>query len=547
MYPIFGNRKKHILKSFLRFFIYTQIIFIFNKCAQIVPLTGGQKDTTPPILENTLPSNFSTHFNSSIIKFNFNEKIQLINPNDNIILVPFTPQPLQWKVKNKTLEIIVPENLDTNVTYKIIFNKCIADLTEKNTIDYLEYVFSKQNYIDSFYIKGKVKNAWTLEAEKNVLVALYKPSANDSIILKEKPLYFAKSDEQGLFKLKHLPDAPFKIFVFTDNNNNLLYDPYKEKIDTKNTPIYTRKDSSLIFYVSSERPIKNYLKKIQLLNNSFIHLIYTFPDYYRIKHSNTNAHIINDSLPSDTCKILMSRVDTASFIIQTSSHIDTIVIPFSSNKKTTYNYTLLNLHNNVLNYDSPIILQPNYWLDTTRLLNNILLFTKNDTIHPLNIQSYSVVMPYRISINYLLQQNTEYILKIPINTANQKDSLSYQTIGFKTNAIENLAQLKVNILFPEKKNYLVTLCNTQHKVIYVKKINLPIAASNQQSIEFKNILPDTYLLKIIQDDNQNNQWDTHRFLLNTDKREFAEKVFIYPKPIKLINNWDVVLDWNEVK
>ncbi|MEW6774608.1 MAG: hypothetical protein AB1304_11525, partial [Bacteroidota bacterium] len=135
----------------------------------------------------------------------------------------------------------------------------------------------------------------------------------------------------------------------------------------------------------------------------------------------------------------------------------------------------------------------------------------------------------------------------PVKSIDSKDTIFFQTFKIKANSSENYAQLKINTLFPDKKNYIIALCNTQHKIIYSKYITLPITASNKQTIEFNNVIPDTYILKLIQDNNQNKKWDTHQNLLHPSKKYFAEKIFIYPKNIKLINNWDVILDWNDVR
>lgn len=540
--------KQRLLNIHFKILIPVITFFLFYQCAQIVPLNGGEKDTTPPDLKSATPENHSLNFSSSSIKLVFNEKIQLLNPNENILIIPKTTTPIQWKVNNKTLEIILPENLNKNTTYKIIFNKCIADLTERNTIDYLEYIFSTGASIDSFYIKGNVKNAWTLEPENNILIALYDSTTYDSILLKEKPLYFSRTKKDGNYEIKNLPNKLFKIAAFSDNNNNMIYDPLKEKIDLKDTLIQASKDSVLHFLIAEEKPTKNFRKKYFFINNNQIAIIYSFPDQYKIIHSNNNVLILNDSLHhSDTCRVLFALTDSLQLVLQTSTHTDSIFIPVATTAPKIATLKLKTLPDNIQSIFSPIILQSDFWMDTSYFKNKILLYKSHDTLNPLNIQSFVKVNPHQIIINYPLEANTNYILKTPIPMHNNKDSVLYQKINFKTNAPDNFAQLNLNILFPEKKHYLIALCNHQHKIIYSQNIDLPLSASNLQTIAFKNILPDTYILKIIQDDNDNHQWDTHQNVLNRKKKQKAEKIFIYTKSIKLINNWDVVIDWKDVK
>ena len=48
-----------------------------------------------------------------------------------------------------------------------------------------------------------------------------------------------------------------------------------------------------------------------------------------------------------------------------------------------------------------------------------------------------------------------------------------------------------------------------------------------------------YSLRVIEDKNQNGIWDSGKLL----HKHSAEKVWLYPKEIKIRDNWDVVIDW----
>lgn len=532
-------------KSYLLFYII--LVFLFQKCAQIVPLTGGKRDTSAPQVLSVHPPNYSKNFSEKKIIFSFNEKIQLINPYTNIILIPQSTKNLEWKIKNKTLEIVLPDSLQPNITYRIILNKTIADLTEKNTLDNYEYIFSTGNFIDSFYIKGNVKDAYTLNNQKSVLIALYDESNSDSIVLKEKPFYFTKTNDEGNFIIKNLPNRKLKAFAYSDNNNNFNYDPTKEKIDHYPYPVNPDKDSILNFLITEEQPSQNNIKRTQAINPYLINIIYSYPDKYELLQNDKNIFLINDSTYSDTCKILVHSIDTAKIIIKNSTQTDTIKLPVSRKSLRKLQYILLHQFNNQQPFFSPIIVQSNFWIDTNIVKKEIQFFNQADTVHSIQLNNHIKIFPHQIIINYPLQQNTSYTLKIPVKSIDSKDTIIFQTFKIKTNSSENYAQLKINILFPDKKNYIVALCNTQHKIMYSKYITLPITASNKQTIEFNNIIPDTYILKLIQDNNQNKKWDTHQNILHPSKKRFAEKIFIYPKNIKLINNWDLILDWNDVR
>lgn len=537
-------------KNFLTNKVYFKFLLIFVsvfliRCAQIVPLTGGKKDIIPPKLISVSPENYSKNIYPKKITFQFNEKVQLLNPS-NIIIVPQLSKNIDYSVKNKLIEIILPDELLSNTTYKIIFNKTIADLTERNTIDYLEYVFSTGDFIDSLFIKGNVKDAFTLNNEKNILIALYDASENDSCVLSKKPLYFTKTNAEGNFYLKNLPDKSFKIFAISDNNNNFVYDPTKEKIGILEKPIKPVSDSIVIFLIATEKPNKNGLKRYYSPNEFLIHLIYSFPDKYKILNPQPNVLLLNDSTYSDTCKILVHHLDTAHLIIKTSTHIDTLNIPINTRKNKTFQLNLKNQYNHQQAYFLPVKLTSDFWIDTNYTKTKIVFYKEKDSLNPIQ-KRYFQVYPHQIVISYPLEQNMTYTLKIPVKSIHSNDTTEIKTFEIKTNNSETYAQLKVNILFPDKKNYIVAICTPDHKIVDAKYIILPITASNQQSVEFNNIVPGNYLLKLIQDENQNYVWDAPVFLSKQKKITQAEKIFLYPKPIKLINNWDVILDWKDVK
>ena len=56
------------------------VVLLFFSCAQQTLLTGGDKDTSPPVLDSlkTIPNPFVTNFNEREIILSFNENINLV-------------------------------------------------------------------------------------------------------------------------------------------------------------------------------------------------------------------------------------------------------------------------------------------------------------------------------------------------------------------------------------------------------------------------------------------------------------------------------------
>ncbi|HRD40549.1 MAG TPA: hypothetical protein PLC65_18105, partial [Bacteroidia bacterium] len=111
------------------------------------------------------------------------------------------------------------------------------------------------NKIDSLVIEGKVNNAFNLKAESDITVGLYNSSESDSVVWKQNPLYFTKTNSNGVFSINYLPPGDFKAFAFSDKNKNLKFDGGEEMIGFLNNTINSNVDSNLIFTLFKEKPI----------------------------------------------------------------------------------------------------------------------------------------------------------------------------------------------------------------------------------------------------------------------------------------------------
>ena len=133
------------------------LLYFLVSCAQQTPLTGGQKDVTPPQLDSlrTHPSSLATSFNEKEVELVFNENIQVGNGKRDLITSPTIYQLETNVVKNKLI-IKWKDSLSINTTYQIYFPNSIADLTEKNTLSNFKFVFSTGDKIENGKYEGEI-------------------------------------------------------------------------------------------------------------------------------------------------------------------------------------------------------------------------------------------------------------------------------------------------------------------------------------------------------------------------------------------------------
>jgi hypothetical protein len=151
-------------------FLYFLFTLILVGCAKRGSISGGLKDTIPPILEMSIPKNFSTEFSSKSIKLTFDEFVKLKNINKQLIISPplsINPQILP-STASKSITINFLDSLRTNTTYSMNFGQSIEDNNEGNPYPQFKYVFSTGKFIDSLSIQGTIKDALELKPTASI-------------------------------------------------------------------------------------------------------------------------------------------------------------------------------------------------------------------------------------------------------------------------------------------------------------------------------------------------------------------------------------------
>lgn len=199
-------------------------------CANIIPLTGGDIDKTPPQLTSTFPKNKSVLFKENKINMKFDEAIQ-INQGEKLFFSPSLGKEVKLDVKGDELVIYIEEGLLENTTYTVILNNLVKDITEGNTLTQLEYTFSTGPEIDTLYIQGNVLDALNKEPLEKIRLGLYSENtSSDSLIYKYKADYLAISDKAGNFKFSNLPYNAFYLYALEDLDNNSIFSLPQEKV-----------------------------------------------------------------------------------------------------------------------------------------------------------------------------------------------------------------------------------------------------------------------------------------------------------------------------
>jgi len=206
---------KVISPFFLLIFLITKIV-VLPGCANMIPPTGGDRDSLPPLLLKASPPDSSNNFNTRRITFTFDEYIEppqeifknlLISPN------PSTPPVVESKLR--TLTVTIKDTLEPNTTYYYNFGDAIKDVNEGNVLHNFSYIFTTGTTLDTLQLSGKVLLAESGGVDSTLFVMLYK-SGVDSAVIKERPRYVARVDGKGNFRFLYLPSGTYYIYVMDE-------------------------------------------------------------------------------------------------------------------------------------------------------------------------------------------------------------------------------------------------------------------------------------------------------------------------------------------
>lgn len=518
----------------LRVTAIISVILMLCGCAQIMPLDGGPKDITPPQLDSatTLPLSGTTSFRGQKIQIGFKEYIKLNNASENIIITPFPDTMPEFRVKNKEFYVEFINPLQENTTYSIFIDGAITDITENNDSLY-HFVFSTGPYIDSLKVKGKVKKAFTNQPAEEVLVGLYPDK--DSAIFKNKPIYFARTDENGNYEMSYIKPGKYQLFTLDDQNKTFTADQLEENIGFLNEPLEVQKDTSFDLILFQREDNRQYITKKEYQHPGLLTLVLNLEEALtKIESDNIEGFFKEPTERIDSTLIWLPKdtLNVVNLVVQTDSFSDTVSVDrYQKKKEGSAKEKMLKIKPK-----SEGILHPN---DTITITSE----------HPIDQAFEDSIKVFRDSFeleyDVLLKENSrELHLLLPT----QKDSV-YRVIIHKGGLKDmfGLVNDSTAMSFEQKGNdYYGSLkiifdsLLVEHGFVELLSKGKVIGKKNvKEDILFKQLSPGSYEVRLISDDNQNNRWDTGNF---SEKRQ-PEKVFYHDQTVDIKSNWDMEINW----
>ena len=258
-----------------------------------------------------------------------------------------------------------------------------------------------------------------------------------------------------------------------------------------------------------------------------------------------NIFEINLKNEKDTVSIYYKNLtDTLKLVLSYKNLIktDTLIIslPKENNKKKLKSFET-NLYSNILKLNDTLKISFLNWMDTSNVnLNKIKWESKEDSLINYSSIKGKWINPFQYQISSKLKQGTNYKLKFDTLAffdlkGNTNDSIR---LNFKTQNKLDFGKVSLKILFNKKQNHIIQLIDEKENIIKEQSVSLSLSSSNSKTIDFIDIEPSNYFLKIIYDTNENKKWDTGNFIL----KHQPEKVYIHSKQLKVVSDWEIEED-----
>ena len=536
------------------------LAFILIACAQEQPLTGGKQDLNAPKIFASNPRNMQKRFRGDRVVFYFDRYIKLGN-TQNIVINPTLEQAPKILTYAKELELRFKQKLKPNTTYTVNLGDAIISFREEKAIgENLKLTFSTGREIDSSEIKGKVILAQDASPQKGILVMLYSKTY-DSIVRKEKPIYFAKTNEKGEYAISSIAQGKYKVFALQESNNNYLFDSPKEKIDFLD---------SLVEITSSNQIIDNINFEIfeEETDKFFVQ------DY---SHKQVGKVSVLFNKPLDTISVSVKNFPALPFRTYWSKRKDSLTIWMDeiSEEKEVKFYLSARVLKDTLKLKPMRFKTPKYTDGEEPVLQVLdksfkakigkpLTLSFNRPVAEINLEKFKFIQlpdsirlteedlnckirendPTKVDIMYPWKKGDSFQITLFkgafMDAYNNVTDLVQNSFNAEEEKVEtglskivaqiDLSELSKQFVVPQ---YLVELLNEKNELLQ----RIKITATSK--VTFADLKEGKYKMRLIFDSNANGYWDTG----NYKKKLHAERVSLYNDLITVKKGWDQDIVW----
>ncbi len=519
-------------KTLSNFILAALVVLIFINCANRGTPEGGEKDLDPPVIVSSSPKNYSTNFKGNEIKVYFDEFIKIKDLQKQLIISP--PMKTQPEITplgsaSKFITIKIFDTLAPNSTYAFNFGNSIQDNNEGNPYPYYRYVLSTGDYIDSLSVKGQIIDAVKSEPDTFVSVALYEVDStyHDSIVYKETPKYITNTlDSLTTFSIDNVKAGKYRLLALKDENLDNKFQQKTDKIGFHEDFITVPTDSTYFIKLFNEEIDFKAIRPRQLLGNK---IDFPYEGNYKNMRISLKSEVpeefeyrITKDPKTDTLYYwcLPKKLELDSLIFNVSNKTfekdftvkikdkerDSLIVSAEPSGNIAYNDSLFitgSVPFKTIDESKIIILDQ----DSLKVEFN----SKFDSIRNTLAVNFDKTESNSYNIQVLPEAFTGFF-------GTKNDTLNYSVNTSSKSSFGNLRVKIANAIYP----IIVQLTDAKGEAKYEHY------ATEAKPIDFLDIRPSKYYVKIIFDTNGNKKYDTGSYLKKIQPERISHFEIIEP-------------------
>ncbi|RKQ50738.1 Ig-like domain-containing protein [Roseivirga pacifica] len=500
-------------------YIGSVILLTLASCARVSSPTGGDEDEIPPTLIRSVPEPNQLNYHGDVIMLEFDEMVQTNQIESNLIITPKIEGSFRTKVNKTTVTLTFQEPLKDSTTYSLNFGNTIQDITNRNVPPNLSLSFSTGDYLDSLRITGSIVDLYSQDPIEDVLVTLYSDEDTTNI-LNGSASYYTKTDTAGLFTFNNLPSKNFRIYAVEDENGNSKADSDGEaygfypdtlklnsninnvnfsiqKLNTKDLRLISGRHFATYYELTFNKAVDSF----KLVNPATAVYNQITPDKIRFYQTTEAIGDTTQMIFEATDSLSVTLLDTANYYFSESEiepkALSTEIFPKTSSLKPNQEIRL--------RFDKPIkdFLPDSafYYIDSTNIvsLKNTAFawnYNRTEITWPINITDYITEPQQTLKLQLRPQTFISYdldttkLIEKPFTIANKDEAAIIR--GSVTSTSDNI---------------IVQLLNASN-------LNVISETTNKQFV-FDYLPAGKYMVRVIEDLNQNGKWDIGNILTNT--------------------------------
>lgn len=551
-----AKKSKLIFRSFI-----TGTLILISGCANQLPPSGGEPDTTPPQVLELFPPNGTTNFHENYFEMTFSEYVDKRSVQDAIFISPALKKTLVYDWSGKTLTVYFQDTLKQNTTYTVSVGTDVRDINNNNKMaESFTFAFSTGNKIDKGKIGGKVYDS----APDGVMIFAYLNNGNEIDPGKQNPDYISQVGKNGKFILPGLADGIYNIFPIRDKFRDGKYQRNDDDFGVQFRRIELNERFNEIndvdFFMTREDTIAPKISNVIMKDRN--HFLIEFTDKVdSTKLSSSNFYFFDSTtdrkvLPSYLFKgdakpyqFYIGLTDTLEnkegwvLISRAITDFDGNVSMEEKNSITIKNdrdtvalkpiRVIGELPGDKVDYENAKMkIAFNDAVDFSTVKNKITIQDMKGGIYPFDLQRIDDAS-FNILISSKLKQSTEYTFKLDLK----------KYYDFCGNKVDSLFQNKfttANELDFSGVSGNVTTNDTTQTMVIIESAELVKRTYHQKvdgkkKFDFKKVVPGKYLVWAYKDKNENGKYDFG----STSPFKYSEEFKYYPDTLNLRARWPV--------